>query len=151
MAVREQAHEQDYSNVFVVDPADWNTILDARPNLMVCGEPSFIDAFLSTLRPYCLEPIHIIPKNDLSALSYVSGGTVILDRLADYESDDQRAVLEWLDARGWSQQVIATTDRPLLDLMESRTFSDRLYYRLNTVYLNLGCSPSTDGASALPS
>lgn len=134
------------SDVVVIDPVDWNTILIARPNVLACGDRSFIDAFLSVIRPHCSEPIHTFPTRHLPSLSLVSNGTVILNRVADYDPAHQRAVLEWLEERGWVLQVIATTDRPLLDQVERGAFSASLYYRLNTVYLDLGCPiPSKAG------
>lgn len=140
------------SDVVVIDPVDWNTILIARPNVLACGDPSFIDAFLSVIRPHCSEPIHAFPTRHLpspvqsspvQSLSLVSSGTVILNRVADYDPAHQRVVLQWLEERGWVLQVIATTDRPLLDQVQRGAFSASLYYRLNTVYLDLGCPISS--------
>jgi transcriptional regulator of acetoin/glycerol metabolism len=46
-------------------------------------------------------------------------------------------LLGWLDRSERSTQLIATTDRPLLDLVDTGRFDARLFYRLNTVYLDL--------------
>jgi hypothetical protein len=59
--------------------------------------------------------------------------------IRDVESltrDEQRLLLKWLESAGGTQ-VIATASTPLLPLVEAHAFHDALYYRLNTVYINL--------------
>jgi transcriptional regulator of acetoin/glycerol metabolism len=46
---------------------------------------------------------------------------------------DQLQLLEWLERGVGRTQVVSTTSAPLLPLVEAGIFSDMLYYRLNTV------------------
>jgi len=50
---------------------------------------------------------------------------------------EQRQLLEWLDAPATRMQVISTASMPMLPRVEARTFDETLYYRLNTIYIDL--------------
>ena len=51
--------------------------------------------------------------------------------------EDQQQLLVWLKTNFGSVQVVATTERPLLELVESAKFDPALYYALNVVYIKL--------------
>jgi transcriptional regulator of acetoin/glycerol metabolism len=46
-------------------------------------------------------------------------------------------LFEWLDSTSSGTQVVSTASAPLLPLVEAGAFDDALYYRLNTVYVDL--------------
>jgi DNA-binding NtrC family response regulator len=50
---------------------------------------------------------------------------------------EQLRFLEWLDSASKRLQVVSTATAPLLRLVEGRKFNPTLYYRLNTVYIDL--------------
>lgn len=108
-----------------------------RPNALLCGPPSTIDAALAALEPYFPQPVVRWSADNFRSLPCRARGTVILEHAEAYEQEQQRALLKWLDEA--RVQVVSTTDRPLVDLVERGLFLDHLYYRLNTVYLDLGC------------
>ena len=69
-----------------------------------------------------------------------SGSSVRTLILHDVESlcpEDQQQLLAWLKTNFGSVQVVATTARPLLELVESAKFDPALYYALNVVYIKL--------------
>ena len=51
--------------------------------------------------------------------------------------DEQRRLCEWLESCGKRVQVVSTASAPLVTQVETRAFSDDLYYRLNTIYVDL--------------
>jgi transcriptional regulator of acetoin/glycerol metabolism len=51
--------------------------------------------------------------------------------------EEQRRLLEWLQETAGRTRVVSTTSAPLLPLVEDGVFLDTLYYRLNTVYVEL--------------
>jgi hypothetical protein len=63
--------------------------------------------------------------------------TVIVHDVDVLTPADQRRLLDWLDAANGHTQVVSTSTVPLLPLVQSRTFNDTLYYRLNTIYIDL--------------
>ena len=50
---------------------------------------------------------------------------------------EQRKLLDWLEAAGTRTQVVSTAAVPLLPLVQAHAFNDTLYYRLNTIYIDL--------------
>jgi transcriptional regulator of acetoin/glycerol metabolism len=63
--------------------------------------------------------------------------TVILHDVESLSPEDQQQLLVWLKTNFGSVQVVATTERPLLELVESAKFDPALYYALNVVYIKL--------------
>ena len=63
--------------------------------------------------------------------------TVIVHDVDVLTPADQRRLLDWLDIANGRTKVVSTSSVPLLPLVESRTFNDTLYYRLNTIYIDL--------------
>jgi DNA-binding NtrC family response regulator len=50
---------------------------------------------------------------------------------------DQLQLLEWLEKRVGRTQIVSTTSESLLPQVESGAFNDILYYRLNTVHVDV--------------
>ncbi len=64
-------------------------------------------------------------------------GTLILHDVDRLSSDDQERLLDWLEPAGRGMRVISTTSAPLYPHVEAGAFTDTLYYRLNTVTLEI--------------
>jgi hypothetical protein len=64
-------------------------------------------------------------------------GTVVVRDVDVLTPVEQRRLLEWLDASSIRPQVVTTASVPLLPRVEARGFNDVLYYRLNTIYIDL--------------
>jgi hypothetical protein len=63
--------------------------------------------------------------------------TVIVHDVDVLAPADQCRLLDWLDIANGRTKVVSTSSVSLLPLVESRTFNDTLYYRLNTIYIDL--------------
>jgi hypothetical protein len=100
---------------------DWQVILRERPNLLMQGQKAVTDAWLSRLLPHCT-------------------GSSVLEGVSTYGFEEQHALLRWIDGNG-VVQLITTTEEPLFDLVERGHFMRQLYYRLNTVFLDLSAAP----------
>jgi hypothetical protein len=50
---------------------------------------------------------------------------------------EQRKLLDWLEAASTRTQVVSTASVRLLPLVQAHAFNDTLYYRLNTIYIDL--------------
>jgi DNA-binding NtrC family response regulator len=53
------------------------------------------------------------------------------------EKVGQLRFLDWLDSTSKRLQVVSTAKAPLLRLVQAHKFNPSLYYRLNTVYIDL--------------
>ena len=65
------------------------------------------------------------------------GGTVVLHEVGTLSHDDQLHLLDWLEHAVARTQVISTTSRPLLAQVQSGAFLETLFYRLNTICLDV--------------
>jgi len=145
-------NESSISTKIHVDPLDWAAITEAKPNVLICGEPMFIDSFLGLLAGHCASPLRRISQSGaLAVLSGIEDGTVVLDNAEQYKESEQRAVLDWLAKTGAAIQLITTTGKPLFDLVEQGQFLDSLFYRINTIYLELSCPAEPTLPSWVPS
>jgi DNA-binding NtrC family response regulator len=90
------------------------------------------------LLPHLHQPIVTRCAGDRLALQPIEHtGTLVLHSVGTLDRDDQRRLIEWLD-RPWPRpQVVSTSPAPLLAEVERGVFFDSLYYRLNTVCLQL--------------
>jgi hypothetical protein len=63
--------------------------------------------------------------------------TMILQDVGALTYPDQRRLLDWLDRAAGRTQVVSTMPAPLLPRVQAGAFLDRLYYRLNTVCVDV--------------
>jgi Sigma-54 interaction domain len=63
--------------------------------------------------------------------------TAVVRDVDTLTSDEQRRLLDWLGSTPYRPQVVSTTSAPLLPLVEAGLFNDSLYYRLNTMYVDV--------------
>ena len=121
-----------------IDAADWEIIIRARANVLLSGSKPAIDAMLSALQPYLRRPIRTESAASEQPLPGPTGGTVILEHVEACSAERQQALRHWLDGDAGHPQFISTTDPSLFTHVERGLFPADLYYRLNTVYVDLG-------------
>ena len=73
-----------------------------------------------------------------------SHDTVVLRDIHKLDADGQAALLDTLEATTGEQQIICTASASLPALVASGRFDARLYYRLNTVCIDLSTSLRQD-------
>ena len=91
---------------------------------------------LLALQPGFAHPVTVRQAGTLLALPS-AGGTLVLRNVSDLTATEQYALFRWIDRDRDRTQVISTSTRPLMPLLEQGVFSDSLYYQLNTMYLEL--------------
>lgn len=107
-----------------------------RVNLLLVGPDSVIQNVLEMLRPSLQTPIeNWCPSQRLALPPFT--GTMVLRDVDALTLEDQRRLVGWLELCVGRTQVISTTSFPLLPRVEAGTFLDTLYYRLNTVCVDV--------------
>ena len=61
---------------------------------------------------------------------------MFFDQLADLSTDDQQALLRWLDEHR-DAMVLSFATNAIFRLMTDGKFSERLFYRLNSITLSV--------------
>ncbi|HMD35607.1 MAG TPA: hypothetical protein VKH42_11595 [Vicinamibacterales bacterium] len=115
---------------------DWRALVETRANVLVQGRRATLDQFLDSVRPVLRQPVAMIECGP--DMSLHRAPTVVLanvDRLCDAE---QRALHAWaIDAREAHAQLITLSSVALFRLVKAKTFDRDLYYRLNTILVQL--------------
>jgi DNA-binding NtrC family response regulator len=104
--------------------------------VLLIGPRDLADQFLGPLMPSLSSPVvYLDPANP--TFHNHSGGTLIVrdvERLAPLHQDH---FLAWLNAQHEITCTIATSPGSLFPRVQVGAFSERLYYRLNTVIVEL--------------
>jgi hypothetical protein len=109
-----------------------------RVNVLLIGIDGMVWNVLETLPLHLPEPITTWSPSEPFALPPPArSGTVILHDIGEMTHDDQMRTLEWLEQTGRRTQVVSTTPVSLLSRVQDGTFIDTLYYRLNTLCVNV--------------
>src|SRR3954464_803102 len=110
----------------------------ARLNVMLVGSADMVRVVLQTQVSSLQKPVVSWSPGEPFVLPVVERtGTLILHEVGALSLHDQLQLLEWSASAMRRTQVISTTASPLLPRVCARGFIDALYYRLNTVYLDL--------------
>jgi hypothetical protein len=119
-----------------VPSADWRATLGLRANVMIAGPKSALDTFLEAAMPELREPV----KSAGGTLPPLLDGmrTLILTDVDRLDAAEQRRLRHWFEERRNADvQVISLTSIPLFSLVSENAFDTELYYRLNTIFLEV--------------
>lgn len=108
-----------------------------RVNLLLVGPDSEINPLLETIKADARLPVAVWQPGKPFVLPATQAGTMILRDVDTLMQNDQRRLLEWLERVAGVTQVISTASAPLLPSVDAGVFIQSLYYRLNTIYLDL--------------
>jgi transcriptional regulator of aromatic amino acid metabolism len=129
-------------------PDEWRLARAARLNVLLLGMPR-VNPLLSDLQSVIENVIErILPDLQRPVASWCPGSrlvlpapaqarTLILYEVGSLVSEDQKRLLEWLERAEARTQVASTCSTSLLPLVHTGVFNATLYYRLNTVCLDL--------------
>ena len=120
-------------------PDDWNLVSTTSSNVWLRGDSGTIAHLLEALRPTLAEPVVTIRPGDSLELPNVSQvGTLVLFDAQTLGLADQHRLSSWLDEIGCRARVISTSRASVLPMIEAAMFLESLYYRLNTLHLDVG-------------
>jgi hypothetical protein len=109
-----------------------------RVNLLLLGPDTVTQNVLELLLPDLHDPITTwCPGERLMLRPPTQAGTMIFYDVGALARDDQRRLLEHLGRATIRPQVVSTSSTPLLPRVHAGTFNETLYYRLNTICLDL--------------
>ena len=120
-------------------PMDLNVARITKANLLLVGTEPHVVKLVSLLVPDANPSVMIRRQDGQLLLPPVTArpSTVVVRDVDALTVDEQRTLLAWLDSGESRTQVVSTASAPVLPLVEAGAFNDALYYRLNTVYINL--------------
>jgi hypothetical protein len=109
-----------------------------RVNVLLVGPDGVVENVLDMVRPDLRKPIDVWHRGSPLVLPTPSrAATFVLREIAGLAPDDQLRLVQWLDTVPTRAQIISTASAPLLPRVQCGRFLEALYYRLNTVCVDL--------------
>mgnify|MGYP003398537989 CR=1 FL=1 len=109
-----------------------------RVNLLLTAPDGVVRFVLESLLLDLQEPIERWRIGQKLALPATDdSGTLVLHEVGTLPTDDQLRLLDWLERAEGRTQVISTSTAALLPRVHAGGFIDTLYYRLNTVCVDV--------------
>ena len=109
-----------------------------RVNLLLIAPDGVVRYVLESLLLDLREPItRWTPGQGFNPPPPDQSGTLVLRDVHALAPADQLNLLDWLERAGGRTQVVSTTATPLLPRVHVGEFIDTLYYRLNTVCVDV--------------
>ena len=123
--------------MMICDYLDLDVCLPTRANLLVTGPDNVTDAFVKALRSNLREPVVILRGGEPFALPSAPVGTLFLADVDALTFEEQRRLYEWLEENSSGTQVISLSAISLMPMVAAGRFLEGLYYRLNTIYIEI--------------
>ena len=111
-------------------------------NLLLTGPYEVADAFLKSIRLHLQHPVVIVRGGEPLALPSAPVGTLFLADVGGLTLEEQCRLYDWLGECSSHTQVISTSATSLMPMVAAGRFHAGLYYRLNTVYIDITDLPS---------
>ena len=108
-----------------------------RANLMLIGPADITAMLLDIVRLHLEAPAATIRAGEPLTLPRGHVGTLIVHNVCLLSSVEQSRLNEALDDDLAGTQVISTSPLSLMPMVQEGRFLDILYYRLNTIYLDV--------------
>jgi hypothetical protein len=116
---------------------EWRMLRAVRPNILVIGAPDVVESTVSALVAQLSGLVSYLRPNAPPPAIDEAEMLVVPD-VAALSPDRQHEWLAWLDNVDVRRpQIVATSDVPVYPLVKSDQFSGVLYYRLNTILLDM--------------
>jgi hypothetical protein len=118
-------------------PEDCRLARAAGVNLLIIvpeGTRGFAKLVISELAP---PVVSWQPGDRLMLPQAAQTGTLLLNEVGTLSLPDQRYLIDWLERAAGQTQVVSLSAVPLLPLVQAEMFLARLYYRLNTVCVDM--------------
>lgn len=109
----------------------------SRPNVLLKAANDAVDVALDHIAAW-ISPLHICNLPGPATLPEEARGAVLLRDVGALDAEQQSHMIDWLDKNAGNVQVISATETDLFAAVESGTFSEKLYYRLNMMLAEIG-------------
>jgi len=110
-----------------------------RTNVLVVGSSEATRIVLDMLRLDLRGPVlKWRPGQPLELPTRGRAATMVIEDLTRLSDDEQFRILGWLDQVAGQIRVVSTTSIPIWPRVAQGEFNEVLYYRLNTVYVDVG-------------
>ena len=116
---------------------EWRMLTASRPNILVIGTADAVESTVSALVARLSASVSYLRPN-APPPSIDEAEMLVVPDVAALSPDRQHEWVEWLNILDVRRpQIVATSGVPLYPLVQADRFSGILYYRLNTILLDM--------------
>ncbi len=105
----------------------------AHPNVLLVGPEDALARGLEVIGQFLRPPTVTWTPSERLALPAGRCGTLIVRSIDAADIEQQRRLLDWMNERPGTAQLVSTTGEALLTRIVAGAFLETLYYRLNHV------------------
>jgi hypothetical protein len=118
---------------------DWDLARLTKANVLLVGSEPAVSNLIFSIWSILDAPIEVRRRHERLVLGSLSdrADTLVLHGAETLSSDEQHDLTGWLTARSGRTRVITTASASLLPLVLAQRFSSELYYRLNTIWIDV--------------
>jgi hypothetical protein len=106
-------------------------------NVLLAGRDEVVRLAVRMILRHVSKPVRTWSPGEDLVLTPTGPGTLVIYEVGALALREQIKLLEWSGNPFLNTQVISTTSFPLIPRVTAGSFIDMLYYRLNTVYLDV--------------
>ena len=120
---------------------EWRLLRATRPNILVVGAEDVVRSTVAQLAAELPGPVSYLGANASPPHSLDEAGMLVVPDVAVLSPERQREWLTWLSGEDVRRpQIVATSSVPVYPFVAEDRFSELLYYRLNTILLDMQTS-----------
>lgn len=110
-------------------------------NLLMIGSDRGTRNLIDNNLLHLEQPLSTWNPGERLVLPIAETGTLILHEVGSLPREDQLRLMSWMENAVGRVRVVCTSSESLMPRVESGSFIQTLYYRLNTVAINVTSSP----------
>jgi transcriptional regulator of aromatic amino acid metabolism len=130
------------------DPLELDGCFPTRANLLVTGPDDVTDSVVQALRSHLQDPVMVLRRGEPLALPSAPVGTLLVADVGALTPEEQCRLFDWLEQHSTGTQVISMATTSLMPMVAAGSFLEGLYYRLNTIYIDVTAVPSLRSTAA---
>jgi hypothetical protein len=116
--------------------SEWNILRTSSTNGLLVGAPRLTHAAVACFEKSVRQPFVWWSHDQSTDVPALTAGTLVVSHVDRLDAAQQEQLLRWIDAHS-RVQVLALAPTSLFERVARGRFSAALYYRLNTVLVEL--------------
>jgi hypothetical protein len=120
-----------------VRQAEWAILRSSPINGLIVGAPHLTATAMALLEKSGRQPVVWWDPEQMSDIPEMIAGTLVIDDVERLDKGQQERLSRWIGVHGSAVRVLALARAPLYDQVADGRFSAALYYRINTVTVEM--------------
>jgi hypothetical protein len=120
-----------------VRQAEWAILRSSPINGLIVGAPHLTATAMALLEKSGRQPVVWWDPEQMSDIPEMIAGTLVIDDVEHLDKNQQERLSRWIGVHGSAVRVLALARAPLYDQVADGRFSAALYYRINTVTVEM--------------